>query len=67
MRSRHFLRCDRADGHPFDKDELSAAVALRGAGVLEAVARDSIEYVLDAVAGWHAKNLVFRAWECRIS
>src|SRR5215470_6931529 len=54
-------RVFRVDGHPFDENELGVAVALGRAGVLEAFARDSVEYVPDAVAGWHAENLVVRA------
>ena len=44
-------RYDRTDGHPFDKNELGVTIAFRGTGVLETFARDSVEYVLDAVAG----------------
>src|SRR5258708_29961662 len=65
VRSRHFPRYDRTDGHPFDKNELGVTIALRGTGVLETFARDSIEYVLDAVAGWHAENFVFRVLQRR--
>jgi hypothetical protein len=65
VRSRHFPRYDPTDGRPFDKNELGVTIALRGTGVLETFARDSIEYDLDAVAGWHAENFVFRVLQRR--